>query len=197
MQTLTDQKAREVLANDSDVRFDALMLAEQRAFAMLSVIEERRLIRQGRTEREIEQDILNIAQIEFGIDQHWHKRIVRSGKNTLAVFADNPPVREVLDDDLVFVDLGPVFDDWEADIGKTYVIGSNPEKIALVHELERQFELINTRLIETPSITAPNFIDMLVTVRCRQDTVLEVRSRGTSLPSFHMLDCRASGKSIT
>lgn len=153
MRAQTDQIAREAQASGSDVRFDALMLAERRAFAMLSVIEERGLIRRGRTERDIEQDILNIAQIEFGIDQHWHKRIVRAGKNTLAVFADNPPILEVRDDDVVFVDLGPVFENWEADIGKSYAIGSNPQKIALVKELERQFDLINRRLIETPSIT--------------------------------------------
>lgn len=153
MPTLKDRKARDLLVSGNDVRFDALMLAQQRAFAMLSVIEERGLIRRGRTEREIEQDILSIAHIEFGVDQHWHKRIVRSGENTLAVFADNPPILEVRDDDVVFVDLGPVFDDWEADIGKTYVIGSNPQKIALVKELERQFDLINKRLNEAPSVT--------------------------------------------
>jgi Xaa-Pro dipeptidase len=153
VQVPKDRTASGVHVSNNDVRFDALMLAQRHAFAMLSVIEERGLIRNGRTEREIEQDILNIAQVEFGIDQHWHKRIVRSGENTLAVFADNPPVLVVRDDDVVFVDLGPVFDDWEADIGRTYVVGSNPLKVALVEELEHQFDLINKRLIETPSVT--------------------------------------------
>lgn len=153
MQALTDQKARDVFGTGQDVRLDALLRAEQRAFEMLAAIEERGLIRQGRTEREIEQDILNIAQNQFGIEQHWHKRIVRAGENTLAVFAENPPIVEVRDDDVVFVDLGPVFDNWEADIGKTYVIGSNSQKIALVEELERQFDLINKRLNEKPSMT--------------------------------------------
>lgn len=136
-----------------DLRFASLRSAEEKAFAMLWVIEERRVIRPGRTEREVEREILAIAQHEFGIEQHWHKRIVRAGANTLSVFAENPPVLVIQEDDIVFLDLGPVFDNWEADVGKSYVVGSNPQKKALVDELARQFRLVERRLCQTPDIT--------------------------------------------
>lgn len=134
-------------------RLEELRAAEQQAFELLFFIEEHNVIRPGRTERDIEKEILYIAQNNFGIAQHWHKRIVRAGVNTLSIFADNPEVVEVKDDDIVFLDLGPVFDHWEADVGKTYVIGNSPEKVKLVDELSRQFSLVEDRFMKEPSIT--------------------------------------------
>ena len=46
--------------------------------------------------------------------EHWHKRIVRARPNTMRVFAENPPVRMIEANGTVFLDLGPVFDEWEA-----------------------------------------------------------------------------------
>ena len=76
-------------------------------------IESRRLIRAGRSETEVDQDIFVLAEKSFGVRQHWHKRIVRAGANTVC-FAENPPVREIANNDTVFLDLGPVFGEWEA-----------------------------------------------------------------------------------
>lgn len=136
-----------------DGRLDELLAAENRAFELLKTIEDRSLIRPGRTEKQVEQDIQTLAETEFGITQHWHKRIVRAGINTLAVFADNPSIRTIEDDDIVFLDLGPVFENWEADIGKTYVIGTDPAKNKLVSELSNQFRLVTARLRNEPDIT--------------------------------------------
>jgi hypothetical protein len=59
------------------------------------------------------QDIYEIALKQFGVEKYWHKRIVRSGPNTLTIAADNPPVRTIDRNDIVYIDLGPVFEDWE------------------------------------------------------------------------------------
>lgn len=139
--------------SDASARLEDLIRAERNAFDLVRIIEDRGVIRSGRTEREIEQEILSIATNEFGIEQHWHKRIVRAGVNTLAIFAENPPVLTVKDDDIVFIDLGPVFDNWEADVGKSFVVGSNPDKVALVAELERQFDLVEDHLAANPHIS--------------------------------------------
>ena len=37
----------------------------------------------------------------------------------------------------MFFDLGPVFEDWEADFGRTYVIGKNPIKLRLKADIEQ------------------------------------------------------------
>lgn len=134
-------------------RLAALLAAEQRALAMLDAIERAGLIAAGRTEREIEQDIYTLAKQDFGVETHWHKRIVRSGPNGLSIFSDNPPIREIEADDMVFLDLGPVFERWEADVGRTYVVGDDPRKHKLCADLESIFEALGRHFNGHPDIT--------------------------------------------
>ena len=54
---------------------------------------------------------------------------MRTGINTLSVAADNPPIRTVEDDDIVFLDLGSVFEEWEADVGRSYAWATIPASI--------------------------------------------------------------------
>ena len=69
----------------------------------------------------------------FGTTRHWHKRIIRSGPNTLAPYQENPPDRVIGADDIAFADFGPIFEEYEADFGRTYVFGADPAK----HRLQR------------------------------------------------------------
>jgi Xaa-Pro dipeptidase len=119
-----------------------LLTAERKAEALLAAIETQGLVRPGRTESEVDHDIYSLAEQSFGVRKHWHKRIVRSGPNTVCIFAENPPVRAITEDDIVFLDLGPVFDEWEADVGRTYVMGGDPEKHRLCQDLPRIFDTL-------------------------------------------------------
>ena len=67
----------------------------------------------------------------FGVSRHWHKRIVRAGPNTLQPYRENPPDRVIGADDIVFCDFGPIFEEWEADFGRTFVLGDDPVKLAV------------------------------------------------------------------
>jgi Xaa-Pro dipeptidase len=131
----------------------ALEAAEQKALALFDAIECAGLVAPGRSERDIEQDIFALAARDFGTDKHWHKRIVRSGPNSVTIAGDNPPVRVIEVDDIVYLDLGPVFGEWEADIGKSYAFGENARKHALVAELPRQFEKLQAHYRADPHIT--------------------------------------------
>jgi Xaa-Pro dipeptidase len=124
---------------ERDRRLDALLAAEKKAEALPNAIEEAGLIAPGRTEPMVEKDIYAIAENSFGVTKHWHKRIVRSGINTLCVAAEDPPIREINADDTVFIDLGPVFDEWEADVGRTYALGPDPRKHRMRADLEGNF----------------------------------------------------------
>ena len=130
-----------------------LVEAERKALSLLDAIEAGGLIAAGRTEREVEKDIYRLAQERFGVDKHWHKRIVRCGANTLATAGDNPPILTIGDDDIVFLDLGPVFGEWEADVGRSYAIGPDPRKHALCRELPIQFEKVRQRFRDDHDIT--------------------------------------------
>jgi Xaa-Pro dipeptidase len=108
-----------------------LIQAEERALELIREIEQRGLIRPGISENELSNEILTLAQAHFQIQKFWHKRIVRTGANTLCPYDENPPNRLIETDDIVFLDLGPILDEWEADLGRTYVLGEDPEKLAL------------------------------------------------------------------
>jgi Xaa-Pro dipeptidase len=123
-------------------RLAALLATERKAEALFEAIESQHLVRPGRTETEVDRDIFTLAERSFGVKKHWHKRIVRSGPNTVCIFAENPPIREIAGDDTVFLDLGPVFDEWEADVGRTYVMGDDPEKHRLCQDLPRIFDTL-------------------------------------------------------
>lgn len=117
-------------------KYDNIVQAEQKARILFNEIEELNLIQPGKTEKELNSEIFELAQSLFGIKKYWHKRIVRSGKNTLLPYAENPPILTLEEDDILFFDFGPVFEEWEADFGRTYVIGNNPLKIKLQKDIE-------------------------------------------------------------
>lgn len=108
-----------------------LIDAEKKAAVLFKTIETKKLIVEGKSEKQLNIEIYNLAFELFGIKKYWHKRIVRSGKNTLLPYKENPPDLILEKDDILFFDFGPVFEDWEADFGRTYVIGNDKRKLKL------------------------------------------------------------------
>ena len=137
-----------------DERRAKLEEAEARGMALFDAIERAGLIRPGRREDELNEEIHAFARDHFGVTAHWHKRIVRAGPNTIRTFYDDPPVHTIGSEDLVYLDLGPVLEDWEADLGRTYALGSDPEKMRLVADLPRLFEIVAAHHHATPGVTA-------------------------------------------
>src|SRR5206468_7476422 len=74
-------------------RTKALVDAQNQASALFDSIEERGLIRAGVTESELSREIRALAAAEFGVKRHWHKRVVRSGPNTLQPYSKRTPDR--------------------------------------------------------------------------------------------------------
>ena len=140
----------------------ALEAAEARALQMFAAIEAAGLVRSGVSERDVEDAIKELAFQKFGVTTHWHRRIVRSGPNSITTAGDHPPVRVIEADDIVYLDLGPVFEGWEADIGKSYALGNDPRKHALVAELPRQFDRLQTHFRANPGITGAALYDFAV-----------------------------------
>lgn len=125
---------------DDAARWTRLIEAEDRALTLLSTIEAAGFVAPGRRESEVDADIAALAEREFGVTRHWHRRLVRAGSNTLCVFSDNPAERIIGENDTVYLDLGPVFEEWEADIGQTYAVGNDPARRALIAALPQVFE---------------------------------------------------------
>ncbi|HTE07145.1 MAG TPA: M24 family metallopeptidase [Flavitalea sp.] len=113
-----------------------LVEAEQKAGQLFQAIEDRGLVQPGKTETQVNQEVFDLAMEMFGIQKYWHKRIVRSGPNTLFPYDENPPDLVVQKNDILFFDFGPIFEEWEADFGRTYVIGEDPDKHKLKSDIE-------------------------------------------------------------
>jgi len=130
-----------------------LEAAEARGMALFDTVEAEGLLRPGRSEMEVDHDIYDLARAKFGVLRHWHKRIVRTGQNTVCVYADDPADRVIGEDDTVYLDFGPVFGEWQADIGRSYALGSDPAKQRLVADLPRLFGLVQAHYRASPDIT--------------------------------------------
>lgn len=116
-----------------------LLAAQDKAVALFEAVIEQGLICPGETEQSVSDAIRELAQARFGVSKFWHKRIVRAGENTLQPYRENPPNRVITDNDIVFLDFGPVFENWEADYGRTYVLGDDPRMHQLKADVERAF----------------------------------------------------------
>lgn len=119
-----------------------LLSAEKKALQLFETAESRQLIQAGKTEKQLNEELYALAFELFGIRKFWHKRIVRSGKNTLCPYKENPPDLVLQSDDILFFDFGPVFEDWEADIGRTYVIGNESSKLRLQQDVKKAWEQV-------------------------------------------------------
>ena len=135
-------------------RAAALLQAQTKANDLFQAVEMRGLIRANVLENQLNQDIYDLAQEMFGISTYWHKRIVRAGRNTLAPYEENPPDLTVGEDDILFLDLGPVFEEWEADFGRTFVLGSDPAKLKLRDDIAKGFLEGKKYFHEHPDIKA-------------------------------------------
>jgi Xaa-Pro dipeptidase len=145
-------------------RVTELRIAQNKAERLFGEIEQRGLIRAGLSESRLNEDIYKLAKEMFGITTYWHKRIVRAGANTLAPYDENPPDLMIGEDDILFLDLGPVFEDWEADFGRTFVIGSDPLKLKLRDDVGKAFAEGKRYFDETPDITACQLFRYAVTL---------------------------------
>jgi Xaa-Pro aminopeptidase len=115
---------------------ELLINAEELAIQLFNEIENRGLIQAGKSENKLNTEIFELAKEMFGIEKYWHKRIVRAGKNTIFPYRENPADLIIQEEDILFLDFGPVFEDWEADLGKTYVLGENAQMLKMKADVE-------------------------------------------------------------
>lgn len=114
---------------------------------------EKNLLRPGVGEKALSDEIHKLGTERHGVRTHWHKRVVRSGPNTMCAYSDNPPDRIIQPDDILIVDLGPVFEEWEADFGRTFVLGDDPRKKEIRDAIEPLWKTIKAKYKENPDMT--------------------------------------------
>lgn len=147
---------------EEDDREAALLDAQAKAAALFDEIATD-LVKPGILESELSKQIHELGNKRHGVRTHWHKRVVRSGPNTLKPYAEDPPDRVIEEDDILFVDLGPVFEAWEADFGRTFVLGNDETKTKLKDSLEPIWKEAKARFDKDPEMTG----EQLYSIACQ------------------------------
>jgi Xaa-Pro aminopeptidase len=141
---------------------EKLINAQNISIQFFKAIEENNLIVAGKSEEQLNSEVCDLAVKKFGIEKYWHKKIVRSGKNTLAIYPDNPPNRIIEKDDILFIDMGPIVEDYEADIGRTYVLGNDARKLKLKRDVEKAWYEIKEWVQQQTTLIASELFQYVV-----------------------------------
>jgi Xaa-Pro aminopeptidase len=138
-----------------------LQIAQQQAKALFAAAEESGLIVPGKTESKLSEEIVALAKDVFGIESYWHKKIVRTGINTLQAFISNPPDLVIKPDDILFLDFGPIINGYEADLGRTYVLGNDLLKLKIKMDVELAWQEARDWYFQQSELTGAEFFNYL------------------------------------
>lgn len=97
----------------------------------------------------IEEDAIAMAKDQLRAAEMlrgWHGLHVRFGTNTLKNFGQPSEPGVVLrDNDIFFIDIGPVWQKWEGDGGDTFVVGSDPEMLGAQRDVRDLFGRVRAK----------------------------------------------------
>jgi Xaa-Pro aminopeptidase len=180
-----------------DERAGRLLDAQARAVALFDEVTARGIIAAGLGEQAVSDQVRDLANEMFGKTRHWHKRIVRSGPHTLFPYRENPPDRAIEADDIAFANFGPVFEEFEADLGRTYVLGDDPVKHRLAADLPVIFGAGRRYFARHPGITGAQLHAEIARLAREAGCPWAARTPATSLASSRMRRSTAPTSSPT
>jgi Xaa-Pro aminopeptidase len=78
---------------------------------------------------------------ELGCERKWHRTWIRFGTNTTKTYGNlSEPNTKLEENDLFFIDMGPVFDEYEGDVGATFSVGTDPDKNRCARDVKTIYE---------------------------------------------------------
>lgn len=126
-------------------RYDRAMMQEARRLTRAAIADVSRAIAPGMAEVEALALTKRVLR-EAGLLRGWHAVHVRFGANTLKNFGEPSEPGVVLgEDDIYFIDVGPVWKDWEADAGDTFVVGGDAEMLRIARDVHAVFDRVQQR----------------------------------------------------
>lgn len=126
---------------------DLLKSARDKSLAV--IIEASNIIKPGMSENEAKKLVQDI-QARMGAPKSWHPPQIRFGENTLLPFGqkgiENPVLKE---NDIYFLDIGPIFDGHEGDVGRPFFVGNNTEMAKCCRDAALIWQAVRNHWINT------------------------------------------------
>lgn len=125
---------------------DSFKISQKKGWEILFQLKEK--IQAGMTEadaREVYKHILKQNKIE----KNWHPPKIRFGPNSTKSFKEISDESYILKcDDIFFLDIGPIIDGYEVDVGKTFQIGNvNNSYLKIISDGEEIFQITKNKFI--------------------------------------------------
>ena len=97
----------------------------------------------------VEEDAVDMAKdilAGHGMLRGWHDVYVRFGSNTTKTFgAASDPGIVLGQDDIFFLDIGPVWQSWEGDGGDTFTTGTDPDMARCAADARTLFHIVRKK----------------------------------------------------
>lgn len=134
-------------------KFDLAKLLKARDTARDITYELASFIRPGMTEEDAHELYKKLC-IKHHVEKQWHPPKLRFGPNTIANFRDVSLPYVLKEEDIFFIDIGPVIQGHEADYGETFSIGANYEYKKICESQRKVFHEVTAFWKETRSTGA-------------------------------------------
>ena len=131
-------------AEDVGQHYDRAMMLETRLRTRRAMASIAAGIKPGMLEEEAMEAARRLLKA-WDMLRGWHAIHVRFGENTLKQFGKpSEPGVKLRDDDIFFIDIGPVWQQWEGDAGETYVVGNDVEMHRIACDVQKLFQEVRT-----------------------------------------------------
>ena len=139
--TITDVSTIE--GTGTAFKLDDFMAVRARTRKAVHMIAEQ--ITPGMSEDEAK-EIARATLGELGMRRGWHHIIVRCGPNTTKDFMERSEPGVVLgENDIFFIDIGPVYGDFEGDAGDTFVFGDDSLHLKAKSDVRQIWEIVRAK----------------------------------------------------
>lgn len=83
---------------------------------------------------------------EMGCQRKWHRTWIRFGVNTTLTYGNlSVPDTKLRENDIFFLDMGPVFDGFEGDVGAPFTVGNDPDMIRCARDAKFIFDEVHAK----------------------------------------------------
>ena len=94
--------------------------------------------------------ILSSVMKDLGSEKIWHPSWLRMGPNTRKPYgAPSDKSVRLRENDVFFLDIGPVFYGHESDVGATFQVGNDPAMAKLIADSKKVFDIVRDHFYKT------------------------------------------------